>query len=307
MNDAHRDVSTFDDDTPPLDSSAMEARLRSLGEQPIDPPTQSAHLTAMAVARPARSGLRDKLKVAAALAGGFLLGSTGLAFAGALPAPAQDVASEAMARVGVEVPTGTERYFGTECVAAEGGGHARNRGLYLKQERAKGAAALDAAKASDCGKPVVSLGGGDEAEGVDDVEGERPKCVDGAKVTGPPEGKGNGNGKGRHGAAAAAGNSSRACDRPEPGAAGAEGHEGEVDDEVEVDGDADESGDVDERSGAETPSSDAGPATDAPAGGSTNGGAVKTDGSSASSTSTSTSTTSSTTTSTTVAGDDDVD
>lgn len=242
MTGAHEHVSTL---TPGEDYGSegggdlrpdLAERLRSMGDQPIDPAMQSAHLTAMASVRIRNRGLAEKLKVAAALVAGFALGSTGLAFAGALPTPAQDAASDALARVGVSVPAGTERYFGAECVAAEDGSHARNRGQYLKQERAKGADALAAAKASDCGMPVSSLsddGGADEPEleqdeaGVEETDESKadkaPKCVDGVKVTGQSAGKGR---------SKAGEKASKACETPD--ATGAPGAEvGESDDEAE--------------------------------------------------------------------------
>lgn len=218
MTGAHAGVSTPHDQHEI--SSDLHDRLARLGSVPVEPATRSEHLTAMAsVPARHRRGVRDKLKVGAALAGGFLLGSTGLAFAGALPTPAQDAASDALARVGISVPAGTERYFGEECVAGDDGSQARNRGQYLKQERAKGADALAAAKASDCGRPLVSLDDDADVETDADVndddatEATTPdKCVDGVKVTGQSEGKG------RSDAAAKA---TKACDTPEP-AAGAD-------------------------------------------------------------------------------------
>lgn len=47
-----------------------------------------------------------KIKVAAALVAASMTTSTGLAFAGALPAPAQNVASTVFGRVGISVPRG---------------------------------------------------------------------------------------------------------------------------------------------------------------------------------------------------------
>ena len=143
-----------------LDPQAAELadRLRALGTQPVDPPLASAHLTAIAAVRPA-GRLRHRLAVAGALFAGTLIGSTGLAAAGALPRTVQDAASSALAKVNVSVPVGTERYDGPECV---GDTPARNRGQYLKQERAKGKEAFAAAKATKCGMPLSALQGDDE-------------------------------------------------------------------------------------------------------------------------------------------------
>ena len=120
-------------------------RLHELGEQPIEPSRQAADLVAMAGvgrSRGAPSGLlRSRVRVAAAFLVGLLLGSTGLAAADALPDPAQHVAHNVLARVGVDVPN-PERYHGPEC-----GPEARkNHGAYVRNDPslAKG----------DCGKPV---------------------------------------------------------------------------------------------------------------------------------------------------------
>lgn len=197
-------------------------RLRTLGRQPVDPALQSQHLTAMAgVASGAsfRGALATRLRIGAALVGGFLLGTTGLATAGVL-GPLQPIAATGVEAVTpLEVPKGnseaakekvaakkaakaadkaakpdddgdddgdsvtgsrladgsigTARYW-TGCVPTSAGAttFAGNRGLYLKQERAKGAEAFSAAKASDCGKPLDAL---DDA----DNEAEEPKAKTG--------------------------------------------------------------------------------------------------------------------------------
>lgn len=153
------------DSQAPLD---LTERLQAYGAHPVDPPVASRHLTAIASVRPVRKA-RQRLAVAGALVAGTLIGSTGLAVAGALPKGAQDAASAALAKVNVEVPKGTERYDGAECA---GDTPARNRGQYLKQERAKGAAALAAAKASRCGMPI---GSGDDDAATDDEDGTKPE------------------------------------------------------------------------------------------------------------------------------------
>ena len=142
-------------------AAELTERLRALGSQPVDPPLASAHLTAMAAVRPV-GRLRHRVAVAGALFAGTLIGSTGLAAAGALPRTVQDAASAALAKVDISVPVGTERYDGPECV---GDTPARNRGQYLKQERAKGKEAFEAAKATKCGMPLSALAGDDEDEG----------------------------------------------------------------------------------------------------------------------------------------------
>ncbi len=93
--------------------ATLARRLGALGSQPVEPAVASQHLTAMASvpARPA-GGLRQKLQVAGALVAGLLIGSTGLAVAGALPDPLQDASSTALGKVNLDVPAGTERFDG---------------------------------------------------------------------------------------------------------------------------------------------------------------------------------------------------
>ena len=183
---------------------AVVSRLHALGERPIDPALQSAHLTAMAGARRestfARS-LAGRLKVAAGVLAGFLLGASGLTTVGAM-GPLQPIAATAVEAVApIDVPKGakdkadeakvkaakarladgsigTQRIW-TGCVAGEDGTFAGNRGQYLKQERAKGAEALAAAKASDCGMPVGSEDDADEAEKPEATETEKPEAQNG--------------------------------------------------------------------------------------------------------------------------------
>ena len=83
-----------------------------------------------------------KLKVAAGIAGGFMIGSVSLASAGALPGQAQDVAHAALAALGVHVPPGKDRYNGPEC------GDVANHGEYVDAHPDDPAAGR-----SPCGKP----------------------------------------------------------------------------------------------------------------------------------------------------------
>lgn len=125
-------------------------RLRNMGQQPIDPATQSAHLTALASTRTV-SPLRHKLQVAGALLAGLLIGGTGLAAAGALPDTAQQAAHTTLARVGLKVPKGHDRV--TEgCDTDANGDPYKNHGQYVKAHKDD----PDASK-SDCGKPKVSV------------------------------------------------------------------------------------------------------------------------------------------------------
>src|SRR4051795_3670962 len=103
------------------------ARLQAMGHEPMDP-ALAARVLAQ-VSSPRRSWLRStKAKVAAAAAGGFMLGSVGLASAGSLPAPAQQAAHSVLGTVGINVPPGHDRYNDpTVCP----GGPYRNHGAYV--------------------------------------------------------------------------------------------------------------------------------------------------------------------------------
>ena len=163
----------------------LTERLAALGRQPVAPSVQSRHLTAMssvAAPRSFRTSLAGRLKVGAGVLVGFLLGASGLTAAGAM-GPLQPIAAQVASEVAnVEGPQGpkdkaakaakakaakaakarledgsigTVRDWSDGCATVEGAStFAGNRGLYLKQERAKGADALAAAKASTCGLPV---------------------------------------------------------------------------------------------------------------------------------------------------------
>lgn len=181
-------------------------RLRALGRQPVDPSLQSQHLTAMAGAGSGatfRGALASRLRMGTALVAGFLLGTTGLATAGVL-GPLQPIAAKGVEAVTpLEVPKGksakakakaaerkadkagdeaktsrladgsigTLRYW-DGCVPTDDGTFAGNRGLYLKQERAKSADAYKLAKSSDCGMPLSSLEDDADADADAKVEGD---------------------------------------------------------------------------------------------------------------------------------------
>jgi hypothetical protein len=193
------------------------ARLRSLGQRPVDPALQSAHLTSMAGVESGSVFARSfagRLKVAAGVLAGFLLGASGLTTVGAM-GPLQPIAATAVEAVApIDVPKGakdkaeeakekaekasrladgsigTQRIWDDGCVAGEDGKFAGNRGLYLKQERAKGAEALAAAKASDCGKPVADEADEDDAT-KPETESEKPEATE----TDKPEAQNDGAGK----------------------------------------------------------------------------------------------------------------
>src|SRR5687767_929616 len=131
-----------------MSADDLEARLRRFGQAPIPPEVAATHRHAMAqaVSRPRRARFGWK---AVALAGvaGFFAGSTALAAAGSLPAPAQDVAHDALGAVGISVPRSTEG-------CPEGSSY-RNHGEYVAAVEAAGGD-VRAAAHSDCGKPVPS-------------------------------------------------------------------------------------------------------------------------------------------------------
>jgi len=71
-------------------------RLSALGRQPLDPALQSEHLTQMAGVAPGgalRRSLASKAKLGAAVVAGFLIGTTGLATAGAM-GPLQNISAD---------------------------------------------------------------------------------------------------------------------------------------------------------------------------------------------------------------------
>src|SRR3954470_12213592 len=124
------------------------ARMEAMSREPLDPAVAARFLGP--VSEPRRSWLHSaKAKVAAAAAGGFLIGSVGLASAGSLPAPAQDAAPFALGGGGVNVPPGHDRY--NDPTACPGGPY-RNHGAYVKAHPNDPNAA-----SSPCGKPTKSL------------------------------------------------------------------------------------------------------------------------------------------------------
>jgi hypothetical protein len=137
------------------DFEPVVSRLHSVGQQPVDRALQQRVL-----ARAHRSRTTwlhsTKLKVAAALAGGFMIGSVSLASAGALPGPAQDVARAALGVFGVDVPPGHDRYNGPEC------GGATTHGKYVEAHPDDPAAAK-----SPCGKPNKSVNKSKGGTGTD--------------------------------------------------------------------------------------------------------------------------------------------
>ena len=156
------------------DDLEVVRRLRALAERPVEPGT-AGRVLARARRAPASRWRTTRLKVAAATAGGFLVGSMGLASAGTLPNPVQDVAHSALGAVGISVPPGHDRYNGPEC-----GGTYANHGEYVRAHPDDPAAGR-----SPCGKPnrAAKRGGGQPAAEASDRRGP------------PPWAQGNGQGK----------------------------------------------------------------------------------------------------------------
>ena len=127
------------------DFEPVVSRLRSVGRQPVDHALEQRVLARARRSRP--TWLHStKVKVAAGIAGGFMIGSVSLASAGALPGQAQDVAHAALGAIGVHVPPGKDRYNGPEC------GDVANHGEYVDAHPDDPAAGR-----SPCGKPMRSV------------------------------------------------------------------------------------------------------------------------------------------------------
>jgi hypothetical protein len=133
------------------------SRLWGLGRRPVDSDVAARHLATLegAAGVGASWPVRNRLKIVAAFAVGLMVGTSGLATAGALPNGAQEVAHRTLGAVGVKVPHG-DRYQGPEC-----GGEVKNHGQYVKSQPKEKRA--EAAK-SRCGKPVQAGTGDDSAE-----------------------------------------------------------------------------------------------------------------------------------------------
>ena len=100
-----------------MDENDLTRRMRAIGEQPVPDTTRNLHLHRMAGVAATPTKRFGRFAVAAAAIVGFMAGSTGLAMAGALPAPAQDVAHDVLSTVNLEVPKGKEGKRGP-CVSA---------------------------------------------------------------------------------------------------------------------------------------------------------------------------------------------
>lgn len=158
----------------------LTRRLRALGDQPVPPATSAAHLTAMAAvgARPERRRF-GRVAVGLAALTGFLVGGSGLAMAGALPAPAQDAAASVLAQVGVAAPRSPSSAYG-QCVSAASKAHG---GGEVGAEEGDSSAFRDAKAACKEAHPK-----GAKAHGPKEGKGPQanPKATDGDPCTGPP-------------------------------------------------------------------------------------------------------------------------
>jgi hypothetical protein len=141
------------------DHAELEGRLRALGRQPVDAAVQAAHLRAIATAEQ-RGAVVRRVRWTVALAATFVVGSTGLAAAGVSAGPVTAFGQQLAGVVGVDINNGTvthgtTRHYGPECVPVGDGKGAMNHGQYLKWIRHNRPELLDAAKTSNCGKPLT--------------------------------------------------------------------------------------------------------------------------------------------------------
>ena len=186
------------------DFDALQDRLRNLASVPVDGDVAERHLGSLAFAAPAAAPVRNRsrMMVAGALVAGSLLGSATLAGAvtGSLPDAAQDVAHEALAKVGVDVPKGqakkadkaktsdaddkgTERFL-EGCTNPDGSAFTGNHGQYVKAHPDDPDTAdvneREEAAHSRCGKPLVAGTDGDA-----DTDGDKVKTEDHGKPEEP--------------------------------------------------------------------------------------------------------------------------
>lgn len=127
------------------------ARLRALGERPVEPALASRHLTAMAAVGRPRGARFGRAKVVAAFVAGLVLGTTGLASAGVMGAGVQDSLADAAAKVGVNLPGGKPRYS----AGCDGYTEGMTHGQYVSA--ATNAEERKARAKSDCGKPSQAV------------------------------------------------------------------------------------------------------------------------------------------------------
>jgi hypothetical protein len=170
------------------DFPEVEHRLLAFGSAPLASGVADRTLERVrAAGRPKMSGARLKFLSAAALAG-FAAGGVGIAAAAnVLPAPAQDVAHNALDAVGVHVPPGHVRY--NDPTACPGGPYA-NHGAYVRAHKDD-----PNAGASPCGKPVQSVGATGRTDTSDPNADKSDKGKAGKSNSHGPPAWAHGNGK----------------------------------------------------------------------------------------------------------------
>jgi hypothetical protein len=154
----------------------MIARLGALGRRPPAPGVQSAHLAAMAQWEPADRWRLHRVKIVAVGVAAALIMGTGLAVAQVDTGPLKPVHEKIAGVLGVDITDGkvthgTARHYGGECLPIADGKGAANHGQYLKWVREHQPDQLEAAKASNCGKPLTA-GQGDDKDADDDADDE---------------------------------------------------------------------------------------------------------------------------------------
>lgn len=139
------------------DFEDLRRRLAAAGAAPLDPAVAARTQARLSCARPSPRPRIPRKLVLVATTVGFVLGSVGLAAADTLPDSVQEAAHDALAKVGMHVPAGHDRY--NDPVVCPGGPY-KNHGEYVRTHTDD----LDAG-ATPCGKPVKSTKSGDDATG----------------------------------------------------------------------------------------------------------------------------------------------
>ena len=169
----------MDDNTTPMDEPDEELarRLAAFASAPLDP-TVAARCTSRL-----RDGMRTRRRatraavLVAALVGTMLLSGVGLAAADTLPDPVQEVAHTTLAKVGVHVPPGHERY--NDPVVCPGGPY-KNHGAYVRAHKDDPDGRIIALReAGQVDEPTPTRPGSD-----DEPDSAAPD--DGNEGTGPP-------------------------------------------------------------------------------------------------------------------------
>jgi hypothetical protein len=146
-------------------------RLGVLGRRPPAPEVQAAHLAA--IGEPAARRRHHRLKIMAVGVAAALMLSTGLAVAQVDTGPLKPVHEKIAGVLGVDITDGkvthgTARHYGGECIPIADGKGAANHGQYLKWVREHHPDQLEAAKTSNCGKPLTAGHGDDDDKDADD-------------------------------------------------------------------------------------------------------------------------------------------